>query len=88
MTTRDGEFQAIVDLTFPEDRSKFHLDAQFALSVAEIAEQIATGNARFVLIVACRDTYSRFVLETREMKISSEFPIGSLGAKPKSIHMS
>ena len=44
----------------------------------EIANEIEAGNARFVLVVACRDTYSRFVIETRESKISREFPIGSL----------
>ena len=74
----DGEFQALVELTFPEGSSKFHLDAQFALSVDEIADQIASGNARFVLVLACRDTYSRHVLETRENTISADFPAGSL----------
>ena len=44
----------------------------------EIANEIEAGNARFVLVVACRDTYSRFVIETRESKFSREFPIGSL----------
>lgn len=74
----DGEFQAIVDLTFPDGESKFHLEAQFALSVDEIADQITNENARFVLVVSCRDTYSRFVIETRDAKIAREFPIGSL----------
>jgi hypothetical protein len=74
----DGEFQALVDLTFPEASSKFHLDAQFALSVDEIADQIAKGNARFVLVLSCRDTYTRQVLETPENTILADFSAGSL----------
>ena len=74
----DGEFQALVDLTFPEGGSSFHLDAQFALSVDEIAKAIADRDARYVLVVSCRDTYSRHVLETHETTISADFPAGSL----------
>jgi len=74
----DGEFQALVDLTFPEGGSSFHLDAQFALSVDEIAKAISDGDARFVLVVSCRDTYSRHILETRQSTISTDFAAGSL----------
>jgi hypothetical protein len=74
----DGEFQALVELTFPEGSTQFHLDAQFALSVDEIADEITKGNARFVLVLSCRDTYSRHVLETRDNNIQADFPAGSL----------
>lgn len=74
----DGDFQAIVDLVIPAKSANFQLDAQFALSVTEIADAIAAEKARFVLVVSCRDTYSRHVIETRESSVSREFPVGSL----------
>ena len=43
-----------------------------------IAERIASGDARYVLVVACRDTYSRWVIETTETKVTREFDVGSL----------
>jgi hypothetical protein len=46
--------------------------------VDEIAYEIAKGNARFVLVLSCRDTYSRYVLETRDNNIQADFPAGSL----------
>ena len=70
----DGEFQALVDLAFPDGGSAFHLDAQFALSVDEIAKAIADGDARYVLVVSCRDTYSRHVLETQRHDNLGGFP--------------
>src|SRR5262245_32307052 len=52
----DGDSQAIVDVTHPDGSDQIHLDAQFALSVDEIASLVRQAQAKFVLVVSCRDT--------------------------------
>ena len=52
----DGDFQAIADVTHPRGSDQIHLDAQFALSVDEIASLVRQAQAKFVLVVSCRDT--------------------------------
>ncbi len=74
----DGEFQAIVDLAYPEGGSNFQLQADFALSVDEITETIKKGIAKFVLVLSCRDTYWRHVIQSKKTKIFEQFPVGVL----------
>lgn len=72
----DVEFQATVDFTiFGES-----IDASisFALSSDEIHNEIDKGNAVFVCIVSCRDTYFREVLRTSNGKLERQFDPGSL----------
>src|SRR5712691_9406588 len=74
----DGEFQAIVDLSHPDGGSELHLDAQFALSIDELADVIANGAAKFVLVISCRDTYWREVVTSAGATASAQFPSGDL----------
>jgi hypothetical protein len=74
----DGAFQAVVDLTYSEADAQYHVEALFALSVDEIAKAIAEGKAKYVLVLSCRDTYWRYVIETKEDTISIDFPAGVL----------
>lgn len=48
------------------------------VTLEEIAEAIKKGDAKFVLVLSCRDTYWRTVIETKGTKVSAEFPTGAL----------
>jgi hypothetical protein len=74
----DGEFQAIVDMTHPDGSENIQLGAQFALSVDEIAALIDRGKASFVLVVACRDTYTSNVIRSAKSRVSERFATGDL----------
>jgi hypothetical protein len=74
----DGEFQALIDFRHQPNSSDIELDAQFALSVDEIAAAISKGNAKYVVVVSCRDTYFRRVLKTRSDSVKAKFFAGDL----------
>ncbi|HLG99800.1 MAG TPA: hypothetical protein VKX49_26055 [Bryobacteraceae bacterium] len=74
----DGEFQVLVDFAHPDDGSNIHLEVQFALSVEEIADAVARGDAKFVVVVSCRDTYFRRPLETTQSSLAETFLAGDL----------
>lgn len=68
----DGEFQATVDFYQSEDMQDFAFEASFHLSVPEIMQRIECGEAEFVLVVSCRETFfrERFASEISEMRVS------------------
>jgi hypothetical protein len=72
----DAEFQTTVDFEVAKD--SLSADISYNLSSDEIQHQISVGNAKFVSIVSCRDTYFREVLESDETKILAKFDLGSL----------
>src|SRR5206468_3056517 len=74
----DGEFQVTADIK--PGTEDLVIDAEFhcALSVTEIADQIEQGNASFIVVVSCRETYYREVLSHREAGFTYQFPAGSL----------
>src|ERR1700749_2804276 len=69
----DLEFQATVDLTVGKSIIKVALD--YAISSSAIAKEIAKGNATYVTVISCRDTYFQYVVRsataTAEVKLSS-----------------
>lgn len=72
----DVEFQATVD--FAISGESIDASVSFALSSDEIHNEIIRGNAAFVCIVSCRDTYFREVLRTVDGKIEHKFDPGCL----------
>lgn len=72
----DIEFQATVD--FAISGESIDADISFALSSDEIHNEIGKGNAAFLCIVSCRDTYFQEVLSTGDGKIAHQFDPGSL----------
>src|SRR3989337_446192 len=74
----DGEFQVTVDVSRSEDSDEIFADIHVALSVDEIAEQIAVGNAVVSMLFSCRDTYFREVVESHERTFRYTFPAGAL----------
>lgn len=72
----DVEFQTTVD--FAISGESIDANISFALSSDEIHNEIDKGNAAFVCIVSCRDTYFRKVLRTDNGKIEHQFDPGSM----------
>lgn len=73
---KDGEFQASVE--FAIDQANIKVSVSFALSVEEITNEIAKGNAEYVCMISCRDTYFQKVISTPEKNIEENFDIGAM----------
>ena len=73
---RDGEFQTTVEFTIAKDNIK--VDISYALSVEEITDEIAKGNAEYVCMISCRDTYFQQMISTSTRITDASFGIGSL----------
>ena len=56
----DVEFQTNVD--FSSSEGAVTTDISYRVSSAELIEQVKNGNAKFVSIVSCRETYFREVI--------------------------
>lgn len=72
----DVEFQTTVEFTI--EANKISANISYILSAEEILEQIKEGNAKYVSIVSCRDTYLRRVLVSESTQIDADFDVGSL----------
>ena len=72
----DVDFQTNVD--FSSNEGVVTADISFRVSSSELIEQIKTGNARFVSIVSCRETYFREVISTDQKQIIKNFDVGNL----------
>ncbi len=78
---KDVEFQTTVEFIVGKDTIKVSIG--YALSSSEIIEEIKKGNAAYVSIVSCRDTYFRSFLSSADGKCESEFDIGQLRGEVK-----
>ena len=72
----DGEFQTTVE--FLISGSNIKASIKFALSSDEIREEISKGNAEYICIISCRDTYVQKMISSTQMNVETEFDIGSL----------
>jgi len=70
------DFQTTVDLTVGTDNIAAQIEC--AISAEAIVDQIEEGNAEYVWVVSCRDTYFRTVIKTAQSQVAAEFPPGSL----------
>jgi hypothetical protein len=73
---KDGEFQATVEFAIAENNIKASIG--YALSAEEITNEIAKGNAEYVCMISCRDTYFQQIISTAERKMEANFDIGAL----------
>ncbi len=72
----DCDFQTSVD---PKTENQTILiDVSFAISSPEILEQVEVGNAEFVAMVSCRDTYFQHMIRSQERKAQATFSMGDL----------
>ena len=72
----DCDFQTTVN--FSSEKQMILVDVSFAISSQEILEQVELGNAEFVAMVSCRDTYFQHMIRTNERKTQASFAMGDL----------
>ena len=72
----DVEFQATVE--FVVGKEKIKVNVGYAISSEEISNAIEVGDAEYVAMISCRDTYYQHVLSSRDRNASAEFDIGEL----------
>ncbi len=77
----DVEFDANVDFTSKD--GVVTADISYRVSSSELVEQIKIGNAKFVSIVSCRETYFRDVLTSDTKQIVKNFDVGNLRGEVK-----
>jgi hypothetical protein len=77
----DGEFQANVD--FSSSEGVVTVDMSYQVSSTELIEEIRLGNAKFISIVSCRETYFREVVSTDQANIVKKFDVGNLRGEVK-----
>lgn len=73
---RDADFQ--VTAYFTVSKSSIKASVSYAISSDEIFEEIGKGNAEFISVISCRDTYFQSTLTSTEKLVESEFNIGEL----------
>ena len=72
----DCDFQTTV--SFITEKQSILVDVSFAISSPEILEQVELGNAEFVAMVSCRDTYFQYMIRSNERKTRASFAMGDL----------
>ncbi len=72
----DCDFQTTVN--FSTEKQTILVDVSFDISSPEILEQVELGNAEFVAMVSCRDTYFQHMIRTNERKTQASFAMGDL----------
>jgi hypothetical protein len=77
----DVEFQTNVD--FSSKDGLVTAEISYRVSSEELLEQISIGNAKFVSIVSCRETYFRDVLTTDGKQVVKNFDVGNLRGEVK-----
>lgn len=72
----DCDFQTTIN--FVTEKQTILVDVSFAISSPEILEQVEIGNAEFVAMVSCRDTYFQHMIRTNARKTQAVFNMGDL----------
>ena len=72
----DCDFQTTVN--FSTEKQTILVDVSFAISSPEILAQVELGNAEFVAMVSCRDTYFQYMIRTNARKTQASFAMGDL----------
>lgn len=72
----DVEFQTTVEFEVTKESILGRI--AYAISSEELIDEIEKGNAMYVSIVSCRDTYFRSVLTSKEPRLEQFFEVGSL----------
>ncbi|RWO60520.1 hypothetical protein [Mesorhizobium sp.] len=74
----DSDIQADVHFKESENGAKLTAEVDFALSVTELRELVASGKAYYAVVFACRDTYFRRAAISSESNFTETFPVGAL----------
>lgn len=78
---KDCEFQAVAEFSIEKDI--IGIEISYALSSNEILLEIDQGNAEYVAVISCRDTYFRSVLSSQSNKQKALINAGDLRGEVK-----
>lgn len=67
----EADFQTNHSYVYDKDRNEIDFNISYDLSSEEIQDQIELGNAEFVALIACRDTYFREKFHTNGSEITA-----------------
>lgn len=76
-----SEFQAVADIKIMSN--SIEIEIQYAISSEEIVDEIEKGNAEYVSIISCRDTYFCKVFSGKEPKQLAAFDMANLRGEVK-----
>jgi hypothetical protein len=73
------------EVEFKVGKEKINATISYAISSEEIEEQITLGNAEFIAVISCRDTYFQAKLNSSDnnRQLEGEFDIGKLRGEVK-----
>lgn len=74
----DSAVQTVVDFAQSTDNLEITADAEISVGVEEIRTLIKEGKAQYAVVFACRDTYFRRSVLSREAQLTERFAAGSL----------
>jgi len=72
----DCEIQATAIIDNDKEPNELFFTISYSVSSGEITTEISKGNAEYVSIISCRDTYFMHVIATAEKYHEMTFPIG------------
>lgn len=64
----EAEFQALAEFTIQTDR--IEVSCSYITSSAELGHQVSIGNAKYVSVISCRETYFRHVIQTEKSTLT------------------
>lgn len=74
----EGDIQATVHLEPLVESGALKASVQFAVSVPEIVRLVEAGDAAYVVVFACRDTYFRRSISSSQAEFEHAFDAGAL----------
>lgn len=80
---KGAEFQVVVEYSSEAESKYIDFEITYTISSPEIFGEIKKGNAVFVSLISCRDTYFRFVLESSTNKVNKSFDKNNLRGEVK-----
>ncbi len=69
----ESEFQVTADFEFVANTNEIKLSLTFITSCEEIQSLVESGDAAYVAVVACRETYYRDIITTSEHVVSASY---------------
>lgn len=69
----DGDIQATVNFELFPDNLDVRADVHFVISVPEIIALVTAGDAEYVAVFACRDTYFRKAVNSKTPEFQYQY---------------
>jgi len=78
-----GQFQTAIIFEEVDGGANIEMDVFSSMNVPEIKAEIEKGNAEYLYLLACRDTFTRYSVSTKDTKFKRKFAAGHLRGQVK-----